>query len=369
MSFLRKKFWQIPAILVIQYMFWMLFFAICRLVFLVYNQEEVRKAPWSEILLTFPEAIYVDTSITCYILAIPMLVLIATGFTGFKYGLKIIQVYSILILFLISLLTLAELPIYDEWSHKLTYKALWFLQQPSEVFHTASVTQLLLAVIGTSTLTWVGFWMYKKAMSFPSPIVKDYLSSFVFLLIAPFVVLTGIRGGYAPIPIQVSDAYFSHYNILNAASVNSTFHLVSNIIQNLEAYEPYTFLKPEDAKALTDSLHAVPQDTTIHFLTTTRPNVVLVVFEGWAADVIEALGGYSGVAPHFSKLIQQGVSFDSCYASGNLSDQGMAAVFSAFPAQPRSSIISVPNKYVHLPCINTEFKKNGYATSFLFGGQ
>lgn len=369
MSFLRKKFWQIPSILVIQYLFWMLFFAICRLVFLVYNQEEVRKAPWSEILLTFPEAIYVDTAITCYILAIPMLVLIVTGFTGFKYGLKIIQVYSILILFLISLLTLAELPIYDEWSHKLTYKALWFLQQPSEVFHTASVTQLLLAVIGTSTLTWVGFWMYKKAMSFPSAIVKDYLSSFVFLLVAPFVVLTGMRGGYAPIPIQVSDAYFSHYNILNAASVNSTFHLVSNIIQNLEAYEPYTFLKPEDAKALTDSLHAVPQDTTIHFLTTTRPNVVLVVFEGWAADVIEALGGYSGVAPHFSKLIQQGVSFDSCYASGNLSDQGMAAVFSAFPAQPRSSIISVPNKYVHLPCINTEFKKNGYATSFLFGGQ
>ena len=369
MSSSKQNNWQLPLLLLRQYGFWMVFFAFCRIIFLVYNQEEVRHAPWSEILLTFPEAVYVDSAMACYILLIPFLLNVIYGFTGHRILLKITEGFSVFIVFLISLLTITELPLYDEWAHKFTYKALWFLQQPEEVFHTASWWQLFTTVLGTLSMTLGGRWLFRKMVPVSPDFSRNLIVAFSYFILAPVLLFTGLRGGYAPIPIQVSDAYFSHYNILNSASVNSTFHLMSNVLQNLEAYDPYTFLKPEDAQLRIDELHAVSSDTTVQFLTNTRPNVVLVVFEGWAADVVEALGGYRGIAPHFSQLLQQGISFDSCYASGNLSDQGMGAVFSAFPAQPRSSIVTVPNKYVHLPCINTSFKKNGYATSFLFGGQ
>ncbi len=364
-----KNFRQLPLLLIRQFVFWILYFAFCRLIFLVYNQEEVRHAPWSEIFLTFPEALYVDTSMACYILFIPFILLSITGFSGKVLFLKINNYYTAFILFLISILTLVELPLYDEWAHKFTYKALWFLQQPAEVFQTASWGQLIFAVIGTTSLTWVSFWLFKKIAPIPSTISSNKVDAAFFFLLFPGILLTGSRGGYNPIPIQVSDAYFSQYNILNSASVNSTFHLMSNVLQNLEAFEPYTFLRSDEAKSIVDSLYAVPSDTSIQVISTNRPNVVLVVFEGLAADVVGSLGGYSDLAPHFSQLIDQGISFDSCYASGNLSDQGMGAVFSAFPAQPRTSIITVPDKYIHLPCVNSEFRKNGYATSFLFGGQ
>ncbi|MBK9015105.1 MAG: LTA synthase family protein [Saprospiraceae bacterium] len=99
------------------------------------------------------------------------------------------------------------------------------------------------------------------------------------------------------------------------------------------------------------------------------PNIVLVVLEGWSSDLIKSCGGYDGVTPNMERMISQGYFFNNCYASGYLSDQGMAAIFSAFPAQPKTSIIQEPNKYGHLPCINTELEKLGYHTSFLFGGQ
>ena len=94
-----------------------------------------------------------------------------------------------------------------------------------------------------------------------------------------------------------------------------------------------------------------------------------MILEGWSGDLIKSLEGYDDVTPNFEKLIKDGVFFENIYASGSLSDQGMAAVFSAFPAQPSVSIISQPNKYNQLPCINTELKEKNYTTSFMFGGQ
>jgi phosphoglycerol transferase MdoB-like AlkP superfamily enzyme len=348
----------------------MLFFVITRSVFLVYNHEELAGIALAEIFQTFFEAIYVDTSITCYLLAIPYICFGVYGFTGKHIALKISRLVSSILIILVSTITLAELPIYDEWGHKLTYKALWFLKQPAEVLHTASYTQLVSGFAGILILSLTGIWLLRKFVPYPLEKEKgSKVHAILFALIVPAVLFTGLRGGYRPIPIQVSDAYFSHHNILNTASVNSTFHLMSNVLQNLEAHKPYTFMPSAKAAGILDELYAVQTDTTIHILTTSRPNVILIVFEGWAADVVEGLGGYPGIAPHFSKLIANGVSFDSCYASGNLSDQGMGAVFSAFPAQPKSSIVTQPTKYVHLPCINTSFKNAGYATSFMFGGQ
>ncbi|MEK6616060.1 MAG: LTA synthase family protein, partial [Bacteroidota bacterium] len=101
-----------------------------------------------------------------------------------------------------------------------------------------------------------------------------------------------------------------------------------------------------------------------------NPNIVLVILEGWSADMIKSLGGYDSVTNGFDKLASEGILFDSIYASGSLSDQGMTAIFSGFPALPSgTSIIGQPGKYGHLPCLNTEFKKSGYSTSYMFGGQ
>lgn len=356
---------------ILQFLFWIVFFALCRCVFLSWNYEEVVENRAGEVLASFYYSLSVDAATAAYFMALALPIFLIALFISPRRLLQINSFLQAILIFIVSCITIAELPIYDEWHHKLTYKAIWFLGDPAEVIHTASTKQLIGGLLAIAVLTFIGWKLFRKFIpAIPDVIPSPVWKRITFVLIAPVFVFWFIRGGFTQqIPIQVSAAYYSSSNFLNMVSVNSTFHLVSNWVQNAHAGEPYQFLPQEECDKIMTDLYHVEKDTTISVLTTKRPNIVLVVLEGWSADVIASLGGYSGIAPNMETLIRDGILFDSCYASGSLSDQGMAAVFSAFPAQPKTSVITQPDKYPNLPCLSKVFKKNGYYTSFLFGGE
>jgi phosphoglycerol transferase MdoB-like AlkP superfamily enzyme len=361
---------RLPVLLLRHYLFWLIVFFATRTIFLLWNREELAGIGFGETLAAYWHALYLDTATACYFLVFPFLFLLLSAVLKKEWPLKVNKWLTVVFLVCIFLITLGELPIYDEWHKKLDYKALWFLGNPSEVFHTASFAQLAGGIGGAAFLTWLFFLLYKKlAMPKEIPAVRPVWGTVAFGLLTPVALFTGIRGGYQPIPVQVSDAYYSKHNVLNLAAVNSTFNLVNNCIESSKADAPYRFMPPEEAAQVFAALNATAKDSTIYLLTTTRPNVVLVVLEGWSADLVKGCGGYDSITPNFDAMAKQGVLFTDCYASGSLSDQGMAAVFSAFPAQTKTSVITQPSKYVHLPCLNKSFKKAGYKTSFLFGGQ
>ncbi|TND01585.1 MAG: sulfatase [Bacteroidetes bacterium] len=351
------------------YAFWMLFFVAGRLVFLLYNLPDTGDSGFGEILAAFFHALYVDTATACYFLVIPFFLFSLMCFWPSPWPDKINRWYNLLIIICVSMLTMSELPIYDEWGHKLTYKALWFLQDPGEVFHTASWMQLIFGILGITLFSWGGWWLFRKLMGKPFQVQqRQWIMGSGFFLLTPVLLFTGLRGGWMPIPVQVSDAYYSTNNFLNNVSVNSSFHLFSSLAQRRQD-ENYKFIPQEEARKIFAEMHRVEKDTTVSIFSNPKPNIMLVVLEGWSADLVKGMGGFDGITPRFDELIRQGVVFDSCYSSGNLSDQGMAAVFSAFPAQPHTSIITQPDKYTHLPCIGKEFEKSGYGTSYQFGGQ
>jgi phosphoglycerol transferase MdoB-like AlkP superfamily enzyme len=363
-------FKKLPVVFIRQFLFWMIFFQIVRLIFLIWNREEINSAGFGELLSVFFHAIYLDTAMACYFMGIPWLLFSLAWFTEKTIFLRISRYFTFVLIVAVSILTIAELPIYDEWHTKLTFKAIWFLGNPSEVFHTATWKQLVFGTIAIVLLSWLGIFLSRKIVPTDLRISRKPLwQSIIFAILAPGFIFLGMRGGYQQIPIQVSDAYYSKSNFLNVTCMNSTFHLFNNWIENANAGKPYNFMPDAEAKKIFAQLNETAKDTTIHILTTDRPNVVLVVLEGWSGDCVKSCGGYDSITPHLEELIKDGVFFTNCYASGSLSDQGMAAVFSAFPAQPKTSVITQPTKYVHLPCINNSFKSAGYKTSFMFGGQ
>jgi phosphoglycerol transferase MdoB-like AlkP superfamily enzyme len=95
---------------------------------------------------------------------------------------------------------------------------------------------------------------------------------------------------------------------------------------------------------------------------------VLLILEGWTADVIEPLGGEALVTPKFNSLCKEGLLFDHFYANGNRTDKGMASIISSQPALAKSSIINNIQKFTSLPSIPAELKKKNYNTSFYYGG-
>jgi phosphoglycerol transferase MdoB-like AlkP superfamily enzyme len=90
--------------------------------------------------------------------------------------------------------------------------------------------------------------------------------------------------------------------------------------------------------------------------------------ESWSADLIESLGGEPGITPEFRKLEKEGLLFRHLYASGNRSQQGIASLFSGFPAIPYTTITQNPAKYQKLPSMPMLLMDAGYNSSFYFGG-
>ena len=355
-----------------QFLSWLLFFQIVRLVFIIWNMEDCARIPTAEILALPFQAIYVDVAISSYFMAASWFFFTLAILSEKNWILRVSHVFTGLLIVLVSVLAIAELPIYDEWGTKMNFKALSMMDTPSEVFRTATDQQLVFGAMAMAGLSLTGIWLFQK-IAFKKEIQpkrKPIWMCLSFVLLVPALLVLGMRGGFQPIPIQISDAYYSKHHILNTASVNSVFFLLNSYIHGQKHVDkPYQFMPDEKANSVFSEIMTPEKDSTIHVFTTPKPNIVLLLLESWSADVLEVCGGYPGLTPHVDSLAKEGLLFSNFYASGLRSEQGMAAIFSAFPAQPKTSILRMPDMFQHLPCIVPVLDSAGYSTSFLFGGQ
>lgn len=355
-----------------QFVFWLLFFVINRAVFLVYNSAQLKEIESTEIFAVFWYALRLDVSTACYIMIFPLLLLFIQSFINLNFLNKVHKLYSAFVLLLISVITASELELYREWGTKLHYKALTYLSHPSEVFQSVSIGLIILIFTVLFVQFTMGYWIYIKwFFKKMYPRRRSYFIGPLFFVVCFPLLVLGIRGGLQQIPINQSDAYFSKHNILNLAAVNSLWNIMHSIEENKDYldYNPYEYIDREKARQIVKQLHHVPVDSTIVVLKPGRPNIVLLILEGWSADMIQALGGYKGITPNIEQLIKKGLLFSNIYASGAHSDEGLLAIFSGFPAQPTTYIISQSNKFQQLPCMIKNFTKKGYSTSLYFGGQ
>ncbi|MCX6234281.1 MAG: sulfatase-like hydrolase/transferase [Bacteroidetes bacterium] len=359
---------------ILQFLFWILFFAFARVIFLVYHARLLAEehTGFLHTLASFWYALKLDAATTCYILVFPFLLLVVQSLYSPPWLNVINKIYTAVVLFVYSLITTAELGIYFEWKTKLHYKALMYLMHPKEIYDSAETSTfiILLAILIIQFLGGLLFYLnffYKPVIHFKRKIGFSVL----FFIVTSAVLFVGGRGGLQPIPINQSESYYSRFNILNLASTNSAFNLYISFYENHKylGKNPFNFYDLNDAKKEVSAIYSVPTDTTIQILKTNRPNIVILILESWAGDLIGTLGGEPGIAPEFHELEKSGLLFTNIYVSGTRSEQGMGCIFSGFPSHPISSIAVQPDKYTKLPSIIPILKNQGYATSFYFGGQ
>ncbi|MDP4280645.1 MAG: sulfatase-like hydrolase/transferase [Bacteroidota bacterium] len=365
---------KILVSLVRQFVFWILFFDFSRLVFLLYylkiiNAENI---PFTEVTGVFWHSLRLDAGTACYLLVIPFLILLVQSFYNFRWLNVINKIYSGLMIFFYSLTAAGEMGIYSEWKTKLTYKVLKYFMHPSEIYNSAGTSTFFILLVILIFLFLAGFFAYTKLFYteiHESP--RKWWFSLVFMVVMFPVLFIGMRGGVQQIPINQSQSFYSRHTILNMASVNNFFNLYISVFENLANFnkDPYVFMKPEEARRLVADIYRTRKDTTINILKNRRPNIVILIMESWSADLIEDLGGEPGITPEFKELEKNGILFDQIYATGSRSEQGMASIFSGFPAHQVSSITVQPDKYMKLPSMVKILKKEGYHTSFYFGGQ
>ena len=102
---------------------------------------------------------------------------------------------------------------------------------------------------------------------------------------------------------------------------------------------------------------------------TPTPNVIIITWESFTSKVIGMQKEGKRITPGFDSLIKEGIYFSNIYASGDRTDKGIVAVLSGYPSQPTTSIVKIPTKAAKLPMLSKQFTKNGYHSSFHYGGE
>jgi len=360
--------------LIKQFVFWMLIFAVSRAVFFIYYSSilKVENIDISEVFASFWHAIPLDIATASYIVIIPFFILLIQSFYSAKWLNYLSFAYTIIILFVYLLITTSEIGIYDEWKTKLQYKALLYFSNPDEIYKSAETSVFFILILIFLVQFGVGLWFYKR---FIFTKIKKHSRNFIFsgsfLVLISAMIFLGLRGGLSEIPITQSSSYFSKHNFINLASINSGYSLLISTLENYKFKDtnPFGFYDTDVATKRVKQLHKVENDTTINILNTTRPNVVILLLESWSADLISTLGGTEGITPEFHKLENEGILFTNFYASGNRSEQAMSAILGGFPSTPITAITHNLDKILKLPSLTKTLEKEGYSTSFYFGGQ
>lgn len=354
-------------------LFWMLLFQWDRLVFVLYHARKIFAEPLREVAGMLPHSLRLDLATACYLSGFPLVMICLQTIAWPKVWNTLLRIYGWLVILGVTGIVISELELYNEWGVKLNYKAIQYLAHPTEIWNTLTILQLLGMSLLYAIVAGLSLWAFEQwGWQRNKPVSFQPLSSLVLLTLGAAGIGLGLRGGWQQIPINQSESYYSKNTDLNIAATNSLWNFGNSVYRNInipQDQNPYQFCSDEEAQSLIRGVHATSKDTTIHILTEDHPNVVLVILESWSADLVRQCGGDSGIVPEFERLCDSGYLFTQCYATGERSDQGMAAIWSAFPSQPTHSIISQPDKFHKLPSMVNNFKAAGYYTSFLFGGQ
>ena len=352
------------------FIFWLLAFIMQKPLFMLGHLLE-HPASGADFLHVMLHGSILDVTVASYCTAIPLLLMILHIWWK-KFPLqKILQLYTIIILFIVATLTSIDMALYSYWGFRLDATFLFYLKSPKDAI--ASIPWL--SFIGHFTFFLSYFfafiWIYKKGVrTIPTPaFIGNKSKETLFILIFGGFLFIGIRGGVTTSTANVGKVYFSNQQYLNHAAINPCFSFLASVSKQQNFSQQFNFYKENERKQIYDTLHQETDPTlTPEVLKITRPNILLFVLESFSANTIEALGGTPQVTPSLNALMKEGIAFTSLYANSFRTDRGLVAVLNGYLAQPTTSIMKYPSKSQTLPSIAKSLSAIGYHNDLLYGG-
>ncbi|QHT66875.1 sulfatase-like hydrolase/transferase [Rhodocytophaga rosea] len=353
--------------------FWIAYFIVAKFVFLLYHYSLTSVLDFPTLAFIFIKGFKLDISFAGYISLLPFLVIATSAYVPNRITSNILKIFTLAVLCVVTFMVTVDLELYRAWHFRLDVTPLMYINTPQEMVASAAASPILvLLMIFALLLGGAIFICIKFLFPYIASFQKSNFITVGLIFILAVSLIIPIRGGFQLAPVNQSSVYFSSSDFANHAAINAMWNFSNSLVnRTYEKINPYTYFDAEEAVSKVQSLYPVSQQATPskYLLNTPNPNVLVIIWESLTAKVIEPLGGLTGITPQFSRLSKEGVLFTNIYASGNRSDKGIVAILSAFPAQPKNSIITIPNKTAHLPYISADLKKKGYHTGFYYGGE
>ena len=350
----------------------LLVMAIEKPLFLLWYHAQAAEASAAELALVVWNGLKLDQTGAGYITALPLLVVLAALWIPGRWSRSVLKGYLLVIAAVAATAFAANLALYEYWAFPLDSSVLQYLASPKEALASVTAGQLLLQLLVAAAVFGGMAWCYPRVLRLYDPARRSThrAGSTLVLLLAAGVLFLPIRGGVSVATANVSKVYFSGRMFLNHAAVNPLFSFLSTLSDGDDALYEYEFFPEPERAAIFEPLRGdlpagIGTDT---LLRTRRPNVVLFLVESFGRSTVDERVGGEPVAPEFQRLKGEGVYFDNLFANSFRTDRGTVAVLSGFPAQTKMSVMKLPVKSQRLPSIARSLRREGYATSFYYGG-
>ena len=347
----------------------LLMFVIQKPLFMLYNDAFGKKAGLTDFGQVMWHGISLDATTAGYFTALPLLLVLISVWIRRLPLKKLLLPYYILASILVSVAFVVDMGLYPFWGFKLDASIFLYLDSPKEAM--ASVSTGFIAVRILAMLVWaMGMvWMMMKVTPHTLEKVEKRVLGTLGGLLCGGLLFVIIRGGVTESTSNVGQVYFCSNQFLNHSAVNPCFSLLSSMGKSKDFASEFNFFEEEKRSELFDGLYPTNHvDTNVKVLNTERPNVLLILMEGFGGAFIKPLGGLPEVAPNLNRLSEEGVFFTQCYANSFRTDRGTVSALSGYLGLPTVSIMKVPVKSRTLPAISEELVKAGYQTDFLYGG-
>ncbi|EMR02466.1 LTA synthase family protein [Cesiribacter andamanensis] len=355
------------------FFFWLVFFLFSKAVFLIYHQALAAELTPTQILGIFWHGLPLDLSTSAYLSLIPFLLLSLSAHRPYTPWLaRALMAYTTLALFVVTVLCTSDLELFSIWGFRMDASPFNYVNTPKEMMASVGSSPLLLLILLNVLINVFFSMLYRHQLHGLLPRLQAHKHGRLPLVLATFGLLLPMRGGLQREPIDQSRAFFSNNHFANQAALNLPWNVVQALTEQLDADKhPYLYQAPAQADSLVAQLYSplpTAADTSFVLLNQQRPNVILIIWESLTAKVSEPLGGLQEVTPRFTELSRQGLLFSRMYASGDRSDKGLVAILSGYPAQPIPTITNHPEKAHKLPHLSQRLSREGYHTSFYYGG-
>ena len=337
--------------------------------FMLYNDASGKGALFSDFFRVMGNGMSLDATTAGYLTALPfLLVLVSIWVKKFPLR-KLLLPYYIVAALLSAIVFVVDMGLYPFWGFKLDASIFLYLDSPKEAMASVSLGFILLRVVAMLLLTAFYAWLMWKVTPRKLEATRKRIGGTLGMLLLGGILFVIIRGGVTESTSNVGQVYFSNNQFLNHSAVNPCFSLLSSMGKSKDFASEFNFFDEEQRAKLVEGLYPTTDgDSLTSVLRSNRPNVLLVLMEGFGGAFIEPLGGLPDVAPNLNRLLEEGVFFTNCYANSFRTDRGTVCALSGYLGLPTVSVMKIPTKSRTLPAISEELVKAGYNTDFLYGG-
>ena len=307
------------------YMLTVVVFIAAKLVFMLVNYEG-HAFDIGDMCAVILHGLTLDLSTSLYFLILPFLTTLVSLWWDDRRLHTFLRIYYGIIATILMLAFVADTSLYPFWGFKLDASCLQYLETPTEVRASVSGFYMTLRIILLILGSYALYRLYKAIPFWAKDPSRRQAATVTNLLFIPLFII-GIRGGLDESTTNIGQVYFSQNQFLNHSAVNPVFSFLSSFEKTASNIVDYDFFSQSECDTLMKDLYPTTSVNTDTLLTTSRPDIVIVLMES-AGDIFEK------VMPRLRGLKKEGIDFTACYGNTWRTDRGTVCTYSGYPSFP-----------------------------------